>query len=262
MGSMQRTVRREMLADLRDAGSLSSAMGLVGLSYGALAPTAGLSPFVTVAMSVLVFAGGAQLLVLGVLVAGGGVWPAVLAGLVLNLRNIPFGLVLAPFVRRGWRVVPAAYGVTDGTTAFVLSRTEGTPGRPRRAFWTFGIVQFVCWQLGTVLGLLLGSAVPDADAYGLDAAFPAALAAMLMALLRKSDARRVAAASAAISLTATPFLPVGIPVLLALLGVGAAGRRRSGIGGRTPGGTDPAGTPTGTDTAPSGADGTEQGGSA
>lgn len=232
------------MADLRDAASLSSAMGLVGMSYGALAPTAGLSPLMTVALSVLVFAGGAQLLILGVLVAGGGIWPAIIAGLVLNLRNVPFALVLAPFVRPGWRVVPAAYGVTDGTTAFVLSRTEGTPGRPQRAFWIFGIVQFSCWQLGTVLGLLLGTAIPDGNTFGLDAAFPAALLAMLVALLRESDARRVAVASAAISLAATPFLPVGIPVLAALFGVGAAGRPRSGIRGRSPGGTSPSAPPT------------------
>lgn len=233
-----------MSADLRDAGSLSIAMGLVGLSYGALAPTAGLSPLMAVAMSVLVFAGGAQLLILGVLVAGGGIWWAVVAGLVMNLRNVPFALVLAPFVQRGWLVAPAAYGVTDGTTAFVLSRTEGTPGRPRRAFWTFSIVQFSCWQLGTVLGLLLGAAVPDSSAFGLDAAFPAALMAMLVTLLRKPDARRVAAASTAISLLATPFLPAGIPVLAALLGVGAAGRSRAGTGGTDSGetGIDASGT--------------------
>lgn len=224
MCSAERTRRAESRADLRDALTVSLAMGVVGLSFGALAPTAGLSPLMAVAMSVFVFAGGAQLLVLGVLVAGGGIWPAVVAGLVLNLRTVPFALVLAPHVRRGWAVLPAAYGVTDSTTAFVLSRTGGTPGRPRRAFWTFGIVQFGCWQAGTVLGLLLGAAVPDPGAFGLDAAFPAALLAMVVALLRASDARRVAAGAAAISLAATPFLPAGLPVLAALLGIGAAGR--------------------------------------
>lgn len=102
----------------------------------------------------------------------------------------------------------------------------------------FGIVQFSCWQLGTVLGLLLGSAVPDTSAFGLDAALPAALMAMLVALLRRPDARRVAAASAAISLGATPLLPVGIPVLAALLGVGVAGRPRAGTGTARTGETD------------------------
>lgn len=223
-----------MRADLRDASTLSVAMGVVGLSFGALAPAAGLSPWTAVAMSVFVFAGGSQLLVLGVLVAGGGIWPAVVGGLVLNLRTVPFALVLAPYLRRDWTRVPAAYGVTDGTTAFVLSRTAGTPGRPRRAFWTFGLVQFGCWQAGTVLGLVLGTAVPDPAGFGLDAAFPAALLAMVVGLLRATDARRVAAGAAAVSLAATPFLPAGLPVLAALLGVGAAGRTSSAGTGRTP----------------------------
>lgn len=260
MCSAERTRRAELRSDLWDASTLSAAMGVVGLSFGALAPTAGLSPAMTVAMSVLVFAGGAQLLVLGVLVAGGGIWPAVAAGLLLNLRNVPFGLVLAPYLRRGWTLLPAAYGVTDGTTAFVLSRSGGSPGRPRRAFWTFGIVQFCFWQVGTVLGLILGSAVPDPDAFGLDAAFPAALLAMVVAVFRTPEARRVAAGAAAISLAATPFLPAGVPVLAALFGVGAAGRRKAPPD--RPADTPTGGDPTGGDRTggdPAGGDRTDRG---
>ena len=224
MRSVQRTWRAETRADLRDAVTISVAVGLVGVSFGALAPSAGLSPVMTMAMSLLVFAGGAQLLVTGVLAAGGGIWAAVVAGLVLNLRHLPFGLALARHLGGGWSRIPGAHVVTDESTAFVLARTEGTDGRARRAFWFLGLIKYTCWQLGTAGGLLLGAAVPDPSAFGLDAAFPAALLAMLVPMLRRIDAQRVAGGAAAVSLACAPFLPAGLPVLAGMLGLGAAGR--------------------------------------
>ncbi len=124
MRSIQRTTR----GDVRDALTISVAVAVVGVSFGALAPAAGLSPAMTMAMSLLVFAGGAQLLVTGVLAAGGGMWAAVAAGLVLNLRHLPFGLALARHLGGGWARLPAAHVVTDESTAFVLARTD-VPGR-------------------------------------------------------------------------------------------------------------------------------------
>ncbi|MET0189689.1 MAG: AzlC family ABC transporter permease [Pseudonocardia sediminis] len=210
-------------ADVRDAVALSVAVGVVGVSFGALAPAAGLSPLMTMAMSVLVFAGGAQLLVTGVLAAGGGLVAAVVAGLVLNLRHLPFGLALAGTIGRGPSRFLGAHVVTDESTAFVLARSED-PARARRAFWTLGTIKFTCWQAGTALGLLLGTAIPDPSVFGLDAAFPAALLAMLFPMLRRADARRVGGAAAVVALTASPFAPAGVPVLAGLLGLGLAGR--------------------------------------
>ena len=206
------------------------AVGVVGVSFGALAPAAGLSPGMTMAMSVLVFAGGAQLLVTGVLAAGGGLVAAVAAGLVLNLRHLPFGLALAGTIGGGpWRF-PAAHVITDESTAFVLARNDD-PARARRAFRTLGTIKFACWQAGTALGLLLGTSIPDPSVFGLDAAFPAALLAMLVPMVRRADARRVGGGAAVVALAASPFAPAGVPVLAGLLGLGLAGRRHA----RTPG---------------------------
>ena len=58
----------------------------------------------------------------------------------------------------------------------------------------------------------------------MDAAFPAALLALLLPALRDADARRVGLAAVAVALLATPVLPPGLPVLLGVLGVLAAGR--------------------------------------
>lgn len=76
------------------------------------------------------------------------------------------------------------------------------------------------WNLGVLAGALAGGALGDTAAYGLDAAFPAVLVALVLPALR-GDARlrRSAALGAALALALTPAVPAGVPVLSALAGL-------------------------------------------
>jgi predicted branched-subunit amino acid permease len=209
-------------ADLRDALALATAIVVVGASFGALAAAAGVPPPLIVALSLLVFAGGAQFLVVAVVAAGGGAVAAVVAGLLLNLRHLPFGLAVGETVGRSWvaRVI-GAHLLVDETVAFSRARPAGA--RARSAYWLCGTLLFTAWNVGTVVGMLAGSAVPDPAAFGVDAAFPAGLLALLLPGLRRRDARRVAIAAAVAALLATPLLPPGLPVFAGLLGLLVAG---------------------------------------
>ncbi|NES12367.1 MULTISPECIES: AzlC family ABC transporter permease [Micromonospora] len=213
-------------AVLRDVAAIGAAMAAVGASFGAVAVAAGLPGWATLAMSVLVYAGGAQFMAVG-LVAAGSPLAAVLAGLLLNARHLPFGLALGGSLGpgRGRRLL-GSHLMTDEATAFALARPAG-PER-RRAFWLAGILLFLSWNAGTALGVLAGGAVGDPAALGLDAAFPAGLAALLLPSLRDRNIRRVALAGAGLAVLATPLLPAGLPVLLALAAlIGPAVRNRS-----------------------------------
>src|ERR671920_785799 len=150
--------------DLRDALALAAAIGVVGASFGALAAAAGVPPALTVALSLLVFAGGAQFLVVAV----------VAAGLLLNARHLPFGLAVGDTVGRGWaaRLVGAHLLIAENV-AFTRARPAGP--RARLAYWLCGTLLFTAWNAGTVVGMLAGAAVPDPAAFGVDAAFPAGL---------------------------------------------------------------------------------------
>jgi predicted branched-subunit amino acid permease len=75
-----------------------------------------------------------------------------------------------------------------------------------------------------VAGVLAGRAVGSPGALGLDAASPMVLLALVLPALREPRTRRAALLGAAIALAAAPFLPGGLPVLLALLGLVALGR--------------------------------------
>jgi 4-azaleucine resistance transporter AzlC len=220
MRSLYRTMDKD---DVRDALALAAAICMVGVSFGALAVTAGVTPLLTVAMSVLVFAGGAQFLAVAVVAAGGGLVTAVAGGLLLNLRHVPFGLAMAGTVGESWAArLLGAHIMIDENVAF--SRARGSGRRARIAYWLCGGLLFVFWNLGTVVGIVAGAAVPDPDTFGVDAAFPAALLTLLLPSLRRPDARRVGLAAAALALLAAPFLPAGLPVIVGLLGLLAAGR--------------------------------------
>lgn len=219
MRSIFRTVHRD---DLRDALALAAAIGVVGASFGVLATAAGVSIPITIGMSLLVFAGGSQFLAVAVVVAGGGAVAAVAAGLLLNVRHLPFGLAVSGTVGDRWPArLLGAHILIDESVAF--ARAHPPLARARAAYWLCGSLFFLFWNVGTVVGVLAGSVVPDPDEFGVDAAFPAALLALLLPTLRRADARRVGLAAAAVALLATPVLPAGLPVLAGLLGLLAAG---------------------------------------
>jgi 4-azaleucine resistance transporter AzlC len=205
---------------LRDIAAIAAAATVIGVSFGAIAVAAGLPGWLVVAMSLLVFAGGAQFLSVGLLAAGAPV-AALLGGLLLNARHVPFGLAVADVAGRRWPArLLGSHLMVDESVAFAMAQTD--PGRRRPAYWLTGGALLLAWNAGTLLGVLLGGAVSDPATLGLDAAFPAGLLALLWPSLRDPVARRVALLGAAVALLAAPWLPAGAPVLLALVGLVAA----------------------------------------
>ena len=201
---------------LGDIGLVCVADALVGASFGAIAVSGGLSWWVPVLMSFVVFAGGAQFLAVGLLAAGNPI-AAVLAGLLLNARHLPFGLAVSETI--GTRLRDRLIGshlMTDEVVAFTLAEAE--PARRRRTYWLIGVTLFTSWNLGTALGVALG-ATGDPAALGLDAAFPAGLIALIMPSLRDRATRWAALTGAAVAVLLTPVLPAGLPVLCALVGL-------------------------------------------
>jgi predicted branched-subunit amino acid permease len=172
-------------------------------------------------MSLIVFAGGAQFLAIATIASGGTPLAAVVGGIVLNARHLPYGLAVAPFLRGPlWKRALSSQIVLDESTALALA--QPTPELGRLAFYACGCMLFVAWNVGTLVGALAGGAIADPSALGLDAAFPASMLALLSPLVRRREVRAAALAGAAIALAATPFTAPGVPILLAATGVLAA----------------------------------------
>jgi 4-azaleucine resistance transporter AzlC len=215
MRSIWRTLDRRGLADI---GLTCVAVFFIGLSYGAIAVASGFPLWVPAALSVLVLAGASEFLFIGIVAAGGSPIAAALAGLLVNSRHLPYGLALPPGVTgRRWGRLFGTHVMNDESVVFALAQPD-LPAK-RAAYWACGLGVLACWPGGAVLGALIGSVVHDTNAFGLDAMFPAVILALIVKDLRDARTRRAAVAGAAIALAATPFLPAGLPVLLALTAV-------------------------------------------
>ena len=195
------------------------AITVVGVSFGAIAVASGLDWWMPTALSVLVFAGGSQFMIVGVVAAGGGVVAAVVGALLLNARHLPFGLAVGDIMGRGRlaRIV-GSHLLIDESVAFAMAQ-KNDPDRARAVFWFLGTMAFVVWNLGTIVGAAAGQVIGDPDAFGLDAAFPAGLLALVLPALKNPRTRGAALLGAAVALVTTPFLPAGVPVLMALVGL-------------------------------------------
>jgi predicted branched-subunit amino acid permease len=186
-----------------------------GVAFGVAGDQAGLSLTEVMAFSLLVFSGSAQFAAVSVLGDGGSVAAAVTAGLLLNLRSVAFGVVMAPALRgRWWWRAAVAQLVIDESTAVGTAQTERR--WQRYGFLACGVTVFGLWNLATVAGAsVLGRTGDLIETAGIDATIPASFLALLWPRLR-SGPQRTAAALGAVIVTATvPVLPPGLPILAA-----------------------------------------------
>ena len=111
-----------------------------------------------VGFSTLVFTGSAQFAAASVLADGGTVATAVVSGLLLNLRSLAFGLVMAPALRGPlwWRALVSQLMI-DETTAVGSAQSERR--WQRYGYLVSGVVLFTMWNLSTLAGVtILGEA--------------------------------------------------------------------------------------------------------
>lgn len=208
----------------RDALGIGAYAGAFGASFGAVSIAAGLTVPQTALLSLVMFTGASQFALVGVIDGGGALLAAVAAALLLGVRNAFYGVSMSQILGvRGRRGALPAHFVIDETTAMAIARDDRDA--QRYAFWATGLALYVCWNAGTLLGALGGSAVGDPESLGLDAAIPAAFLALLWPRLRDRTGKTVALGGALVATVLIPLAPAGVPVLAAAAVALAAGLR-------------------------------------
>ena len=194
--------------------SLGVATGLYGPAFGALAVTSGLTVWQACVLSLLMFTGGSQFAFVGVLGGGGTGLAAWSAASLLSVRNGIYGVGLKVLLRPPTRLIPLmAHGTIDESMGTASVQTE--PAEQRRGFIAAAVGVFVLWNVGTLLGALLGQAVGDPRAFGLDGAASAAFLGLLWPRLKGRDPVALAVVAAAATIIAVPLVPPGVPILIA-----------------------------------------------
>lgn len=157
----------------------------IGLLFGALAAGKGLSPLEIFAMSLFVFAGGAQFAALELWASPAPVAALVFSTLLINARHILMGASLAPKLGAFSPLQRALglYYMADENWALAEKRARTRRLTP--AYW-FGLtVPFVLgWLAMSTLGGLIGAAFGDPRRIGADFAFTALFIALVAAFWR------------------------------------------------------------------------------
>ena len=160
-----------------------------GIICGAIGVDLGFNPYLVYAMSIIIFGGASQIVFLQLLSGGASSLVAVTSVGVINSRHLLYGAVLSEYLEKLSLIkkllisyVVVDQGFAESNKFFKKNKTEqylhyhllGT-----------GITMWVCWQIATLAGIILGSFVPEE--LGLKFAIPLTFIAMVVQDLKKID---------------------------------------------------------------------------
>jgi 4-azaleucine resistance transporter AzlC len=206
-------------SQLSAAAPVVAAVTAFGIPYGVLAAAAGFPWWLTVLMSLTVFAGSAQFTLVSVIGAGGSPVGAAFSAALLNSRYLATGAVAAR-VLPGGRLRRFLVGQLVVDESYALAVGSGSPQAPDPDMMTkAGALLYVGWAAGSLVGALVGDVLGDPTRLGIDAAFPALFVGLLWPLLSNRGMVRSALVGAATALVLAPLVGVG----LALAGAAVAG---------------------------------------
>ena len=199
----------------------------IGMAYGLLMANAGYGVFWALLLSLLCYAGSMEFVAVSLLTAGFDPVQALLMALMINARHAFYGLsMLEKYRGTGWARPFLIFSLTDETFSLV-STLEPPDGVTRRDFYFWiSLLDYLYWQVGSVLGALIGGLLPF-DTTGLDFALTALFIVLFLEQWRKRENRP--AALIGLGCTAVSLAVVGadrlvIPAMVLILAVLLGGR--------------------------------------
>ena len=185
-----------------------------GLVTGAATSAAGLSFWEAVAMTLMVFAGTAQIAALPLLVAGAPALVVIFTAFIINLRFVIYSASAAPHFRHlsmRWKLV-LGYFTTDTGFALFMRKMAERPDLPHRHWYYLGGGNLIAlaWITTTVAGIHAGALVPGA--WRLEFAATLGILALLGPFVRGRPEFAAAAIGGGVALAAS-----GLPLKLGLV---------------------------------------------
>ncbi len=200
--------KTEFWAGLKTIAPIIVAAMPIGLVFGAVAASKGLSPFEATLMSAMVFAGGSQFVAMDIWTHPAS-WTALgFAALLVNIRHVLMGASLGRKLQ-AFSPLQKYLGVlvmADENWAMAEARAQKATLTP--AYYAGLAVLFYCnWVACSLIGALLGAFLGDPATIGLDFAFPAVFIVLVMGFWKGPATGMVLIASAAASILVHHFVP-------------------------------------------------------
>lgn len=134
---------------------------VLGAAYGLLMNAAGYNVLWSLFMSVAIYAGSAQFLGVELLSSMASLGQAAVMTLLLNFRHLVYGLsMLEKFRDMGSRKAYMVFSLTDETYALLSSAQPPEGVEARDFYFAVSLLDHLYWIAGSVLGSLLGAALP------------------------------------------------------------------------------------------------------
>jgi 4-azaleucine resistance transporter AzlC len=198
-GESTDATRDRFTAGMRDCLPVVLGYLAIGMAFGVVARTTGLSVAEATLMSLVLYAGSAQFITAGMLAAGSPALAIIVTVALVNIRHLFYSAALAPHLQRAplWKNLLVGVELTDETFALVASRFgTGTSVDHPRLFGVNVTAQFT-WVAATCVGSLLGQKVANVSSLGLDFALTAMFAALLVLQIVHRPQMRIAIGVAA-----------------------------------------------------------------
>ena len=179
----------------------------------------------SIAMSLLVYAGSAQLAALPLLAVGAPIWVILITSFMVNLRFVIFSLGLQAhfYYLSTWRRILLGYFTTDFSYLNHVKRFPKPETKEQMAndkahlrlysMMGFQAANWIYWQVGAVTGILLASQIPND--WGLEFAGAVALVVIIGPMLDRHSARWAAVTAAAVAIM-TYGIPFRLNIILAV----------------------------------------------
>ena len=160
-----------------------------GIIFGAIGIELGFGPYITYATSIIIFSGASQIVFFQLLSNGASSLIAITSSSVVSTRHLLYGAVVAQYLSKLsliWKIF-LSYLLTD--QAFAVSqeffKKNSNDEYKHYHLLGAGLTLWIVWQLTTVIGILLGSIVPEE--LGLPFTIPLTFLALLINYFRKID---------------------------------------------------------------------------
>ena len=151
-----------------------------GLLAGSYAVDSGLSPFDSQMLSVILYAGAAQLVAIGMLKSGVGLFTMLLTTFFITSRHFLYGVSMrskiSPLPKR-WRW-PLGFLLTD--ELFAICGQQKDEQFNRWYALGAGLSFYIVWNIASLVGILAGHYIPNLNQLGLDFAVAATFIAIVI----------------------------------------------------------------------------------
>ena len=136
-----------------------------GIIYGVIGMELGLSAYMIFGMSIIIFGGASQIVLLQLFSGGASSLVAITSVGAVNSRHLLYGAVFSEYLshlKMIWKII-LSYVLID--QAFAVSNTyfKNNKKNKHKHYHLLG-AGFTCWtiwQISTILGIVLGSVVPE-----------------------------------------------------------------------------------------------------